>query len=50
MLRARKKTVLHGYEGGLEEYLLDSLNGSESIPTDVVIHSAQGEGRPSTMP
>ena len=32
------------YEGGLEEYLLDSLNGSESIPTDVVIHSAQGEG------
>ena len=32
------------YEGGLEEYLLDSLTGSESIPTEVVMLSARGEG------
>ena len=40
--------MLRGYTKGVRKYLLDSLNGSESIPTDVVIHSAQGEGRPST--
>ena len=30
------------YEGGLEEYLLSSLCGVETIPSEVVLHSASG--------
>ncbi len=31
------------YEGGLEEYLLSALVGSETIPSEVVLHSAVGD-------
>ncbi len=38
-----EESVSWVYEGGLEEYLLSSLDGSESIPNDVVLHSAVGD-------
>ena len=31
------------YEGGLEEYLLSELDGADSIPSEVVLHSATGD-------